>query len=258
MATPEEINGLLEELNPRIFGVNSRLVLEYVDFEELTEQDINANVMEPDMFNALVGNIRKNGQLESIPLVANEDGDERRQIVSGHHRIRSAREAGLKSGIVLRYKDLTKSEIRAKQLAHNSIAGKSDNQIVAEIFRRIDGLDLQMEAYIDTKSLMSVPDPVSFKPVDLDPMAHAKTVTIVFLPTQATDFRTAMDLLTSKPDAVYVANREAFEGFKDAVHQTRKDLDIHSIPSAVAEMSRMVISALSARNAIEVEQNGQE
>ena len=116
------IEPLLAEVNERVFGPDSRLCLEYVEFDDLAEQDINANVMPPDMFNALTGNIKRAGVLESIPLVANTKGDETRRIVSGHHRIRCARDAGVKSGIVLRYRDLTQAEMHAYQLAHISIA----------------------------------------------------------------------------------------------------------------------------------------
>lgn len=241
MATREEINALLEEVNARVFGANGRMGFEFAKFDELREQDVNANVMPPGMFSALVGNIRKNGVLESVPLVANREGSDVVEVVSGHHRIRSAREAGVKEGIVLRCKDLSAGELRAKQLAHNNIAGKSDPEIVAEIFAQINAMDLKIEAYVDPEILGEVPEPVGFKPIDLDPLAHARTMTIVFLPTQATDFRKAIDLLKQKPDMVYVAHSEAFDGFRDALHRVRRELDVHAVPSAIAEMARIVI-----------------
>lgn len=241
----KKLAGMLDELNELVFGKDSRLALYYVeDWDDLREQDLNANVMTPEMFNALVTNIQKNAYLESLPLVANAKGREQKEIVSGHHRIRAARNAGIQGGLVLWYKDLTKDEIRAKQLAHNSISGTSDPEIVAEIFNSIQDLELQMEAFIDPSIVDSVPDPVSFPLVDIDPLADAKVVTIVFLPTQAENFDSAIDLLGPDTDEVYLAAVDAFEGFKTAVNRVRQDLNIHSVPTAVAHMAEIAISYL--------------
>ena len=125
------INEMLSKVNVELFGKDGRIGLHFVELSDVREQDINANVMPAEMFNALVSNIEKHGALESVPLVANREGSEVLEIISGHHRIRSAREAGLAGTVVLRYCDLTAGEIRAKQLAHNSIQGTSDPQIVA-------------------------------------------------------------------------------------------------------------------------------
>lgn len=239
--SPKDIQGALALVNARVFGPDSRLVLEYVRFEDLREQDLNANAMPQEMFVALVGNIQRSGALESMPLVANRQGSDVLEVVSGHHRIRSARRAGITHGLVLRYKDLTLSEIRAKQLAHNSIAGTSDPQLVTELFNQIDGVDLQLEAFIDPKAIGKVPEAVSFKQIDIDPLVEAKTVTIVFLPTQVRDFERAIELLSDNPDEIYLAHREAFDGFRDAIQRMRKDLNTKAMPTALCEMARIAI-----------------
>ena len=244
-AQVEQINAQLDQLNPLLFGSNSRLKLKYVNFDDVREQDINANVMPAGMFNALKSNVQKNAALESIPLCATrEETPDRIEIVSGHHRIRAARAAGITSGVVLLYEGLTNSELRAKQLAHNSIAGNSDPEIVREIFSQIDDLGDRMESFIDPDAFASLPQAVKFDMVDVDPLADAKTVTVVFLPTQIRDFQTALDLLTSDPDVVYTANREIFDGFKDAVHKTREQLEIVSYPTALAAMARLAVERL--------------
>lgn len=241
----DTIAGMLDELNLLVYGGNSRLAFEFVELEKLHEQDINANVMPAEMFNALVTNMENQGVVESVPLIANREGSGKLEIVSGHHRIRAAREAGIKHMVVLRYRDLSASEIHAKQLAHNSIAGSSDAQVVKEIFERIATVDLQMEAFIDPKEMMAVPDAASFKPVDIDPLMNSKTVVLVFLDTQTTDFSEAMRLIAPDTDEVYVANKEAFDGFSDALRKVRATMKIKSIPTAVAEMSKIVSDAMN-------------
>lgn len=245
MTSQEELAPLLEKLNELVFGADSRMAIEFVAIDELREQDLNANVMPTEMFNALVSNIQKNEVLESLPLVATRKRSKVKEIVSGHHRIRAAREAGITHILVLCYHGLTDGEIRAKQLAHNSIQGDSDQEIVAAIFSKIRGMDNKLESYIDTKRLGKVPDTVRFKPIDIDPLMNSKTVTIVFLATQTEDFSRAMELLIPKPDEVYLAHQEAFDGFKTAVHRVRKELDVRSVPAAIAHMATIVTEYLN-------------
>jgi hypothetical protein len=245
-----QANALLEQLNPMIFGADSRLKLKYVNFEDVREQDINANVMPAGMFNALVSNVQKSAQLESVPLCATrEETPNVIEVVSGHHRIRAAKQAGVRGGVVLLYEGLTNSEIRAKQLAHNSISGNSDPEIVKEIFGQIEDLSDRLESFIDPNVFNELPKAMKFDMVDVDPLADAKTVTIVFLPTQVKDFQTALDVLTSDPDIVYVAHREAFDAFRDAVHRTREEMEIVSYPTALAAMARLAVERLAQMRA---------
>lgn len=69
----------------------------------LREQDVNARMMPPEMFRQLVANIRRRGTLESMPFCAwvAEPAPAHVEIVSGHHRARAAKEAGLQEIAVL-------------------------------------------------------------------------------------------------------------------------------------------------------------
>lgn len=242
----DEINALLGQLNPMVFGPASKLRLEYVNYADCREQDINANVMPTGMFNQLVANIRRSGFPETIPLMATRvESPEAIEIVSGHHRTRAAMQAGLEGGLAFVYRGLTNSEIRAKQLGHNSINGTSDPEIVREIFSQIVDIEDRIESYIDPNAFSDIPEAVPFEMVDIDPLADAKTVTVVFLPTQASDFATAVDLLSSQPDLVYVAHRESFDAFRQAVNQTKESLEIVSTPTALAAMARLALERLA-------------
>lgn len=246
LETQRQVNEMLATLNRMIFGEHGKLRLQYVLFENVREQDINANVMPVEMFNQLVANVSKVGALESLPLMASRvETPEVIEVVSGHHRTRAGKQAGLEGSVVLLYEGLTNAELRAKQLAHNSIQGRSDPEIVRQIFAQIDSIPDQIESYIDPNQFAEIPEAVPFQMVDIDPLADAKTFTMVFLPTQAQDFSTAVDLLSSKPDVVYVAHREAFDQFKSAVQETRRDLDVVSVPTAIAAMARLALERLA-------------
>ena len=69
------------------------LVIAKVKLTDFREQDINARIMKTEMQKQLTDNIKKRGQLESLPFCALIDG--KIEIISGHHRIRSAKDSGV-------------------------------------------------------------------------------------------------------------------------------------------------------------------
>ena len=83
-----------------VADMGSGLVIAKVKLTDFREQDINARIMKTEMQKQLTDNIKKRGQLESLPFCALIDG--KIEIISGHHRIRSAKDSGVlfKSGIM--------------------------------------------------------------------------------------------------------------------------------------------------------------
>ena len=77
-----------------IYDMGTELYIAKVQLADLKEQDINARIMKNEMQDQLTANIKNRGQLESLPLIALMG--EKLEIISGHHRVKSAREAGLK------------------------------------------------------------------------------------------------------------------------------------------------------------------
>jgi ParB-like chromosome segregation protein Spo0J len=239
-----QMEAIVAQLNDAAFGSDSKLRFAWVRFAELREQDVNANVMPTGMFNALVGNLRKNKAIEGVPLCAVREGGTAMEIVSGHHRVRAAMQAGITEGLVLCYYGITRSELIAKQLSHNSIQGNSDPEIVKRLYEAIESLPEKMESFIDPSLWESLPDPTRFEQVDVDLFADAKTVTVLFLPVQAQDFQKALDLLSKDDDVVYLAHRAQFDSFRDAVHEVRKEMEIYAYPTAIAQMAALALERL--------------
>ncbi len=77
-----------------IYDMGSGLVIAKVPLDKVKEQDINARIMKNEMQDQLTANIKKRGQLESLPLFVLGDG--KLEIISGHHRVKSARAAEMK------------------------------------------------------------------------------------------------------------------------------------------------------------------
>lgn len=137
----------------KITEIGEKLWLAKVSIDELHEQDINPNSMSNSMFNQLTQNIKKRGTLEQLPYCA--ETKKGIEIIGGHHRIRSARKAGLKTiYILLDCSKLTRDDIVAKQLAHNNINGMVDPQLTLRLFMNIQDADAKIESYVDTKELL--------------------------------------------------------------------------------------------------------
>lgn len=165
-----------------IADLGSGVLLCKIDISLLREQTLNAQMMKPEMFRQLTENIKKRGDLvESLPFCVLTDKVE---MVSGHHRLRAAKEAGLKEiYILLDVSGLSRSSIAAKQLAHNAINGFSDPSMLKEIAKMITDVDDMIESFIG-KDVIG--EPMAELEKLLSPMIDFdwKQIQFVFLPHQ--------------------------------------------------------------------------
>ena len=75
-----------------------------------------------------------------------------------HHRVRAATAASISEMFVLvDVTGLSRSQIAAKQLAHNSIEGQDNEQLLAEIYRQIEDAESKLEAFVDQKLDVELP-----------------------------------------------------------------------------------------------------
>lgn len=135
----------------------SKWKLATIDIGLIDEAELNANQMSEQAFNRLVANIKQSGGLSSaIGCYRKEDG--RFVIISGHHRYRAC--------VKLRYKevpviyadenDLTKDEIIALQLSHNSLHGDDNKGILKRLFEEIQSVDFKEFAHIDVNEIKDI------------------------------------------------------------------------------------------------------
>ena len=96
-----------------VADMGSGLVIAKVKLTDFREQDINARIMKTEMQKQLTDNIKKRGQLESLPFCALIDG--KIEIISGHHRIRSAKDSGVLTElfVILDTTGLRRSQVAA-------------------------------------------------------------------------------------------------------------------------------------------------
>ena len=214
--------------------------------DALREQDRNARVMSAPKFERLVENVRKEKGLESLPLCllqTNQGGNEELAIISGHHRCRAARAAGLTEIFVLVIeRELSRDEVVAKQLAHNALAGEDDPQVLAQLYAEIESIDAKLESGI-------LDDELTFdiKSVPVDEVALAaehELLFVMFLPRQYARFEQALAAL--EPSAqVLLADYADFDRFKEAAQKVAKRDNVRNTAAILARMTDAVLERYS-------------
>ena len=238
----EEGKTMAEEQSKKyemIYDMGSGLIIAKVPLDKVKEQDINARIMKNEMQDQLTANIKNRGQLESLPffcLVENQI-----EIISGHHRVKSARAAGMKEIIaILDVSGLTRSKIAAKQLAHNAISGFDDDSTLREIVKMIDDVDDMIESFI-SKDILEEPleeyDKMASPAIEFD----FKTVVFSFLPHQIKDLDALIkNLETAAPEIIGVATYEQCKEFTETLSKYQKFSDIRNVGAAIHSMVQSV------------------
>lgn len=223
-----------------IHRIDDSLVIAKVKVKDLREQDLNARYMPTEMFQQFSKNIKKRGALEALPYCClTSNGIE---IISGHHTIRAFIKAkiGEEIYILLETKPLSRGEIQAKQLAHNSISGLDDPAILKQIYLGIDDAELRLTAFIDENKL-ELPEPANLQITSLSTGLDMRNVKIWFLPYQLEDFTKLTELLEGNEDKLFVAPMKHWPKFREAVNTVMQKEDILSIGTAVARITEIIL-----------------
>lgn len=225
--------------------VGPGLFIELVSPEDLFEQDINAQVMDPAQEERLVANVAKRGQLESVPYCHRPNDEGKRWIISGHHRARAARRAKLaRIPILLDVLPMTRSELRAKQIAHNAIVGSSDPEILRHMLGEIDDPDDLLATGLDESYL----DGATVASAALITPAVAlewRTVSLVFLPAQLADLKALVASIEGGQEIVGAAPLPLYQPFAEALGKFARIKDIRNMATAVAVLTRTALEQIA-------------
>jgi len=214
----------------------------------LVEQDKNAHMMPIQMRQSLAANIRRDGHLESLPLTHRKD--EVFEIISGHHRVLAAKDAGQSHVDALAYlNELPKGTVRSKQLAHNSHVGSDDAQMLRELYLEIDDPDERLATFLDPEKLQinMTTQPIAIEDVRVPFDWHY--VAFAFLPYQRDAFDLLCSRITSRDDTICVMPEELFAAFGAAAKRVGLTDDIRNVGTVVARMVEIVNDHLDQQEA---------
>jgi len=204
--------------------------------QAVREQEKNARVQAHTTFTGLTRNIKTRGALESLPFV-HRDGDTF-WLISGHHRVRAAIAAELPSIIVLADpRPMTRSELVAKQIAHNALQGRDDPGMLLQLVSEIQDVGAMLEASINVDDLRKLTQ-VNAQVPDIKADFDWKTLVFAFLPTQLKDLEALCDEVKGQ-DVIGVVDRAVFEQFVTTMRKLGRKEDIRSIGALVYRMMKI-------------------
>lgn len=230
-------------------GMEVRLV----SIADLREQELNARVMQPAQFERLSENIRTRGALESLPYCWQPPDGGHEEIVSGHHRVRAARAAGLQEiPVLVDTLAMSRSQITAKQIAHNQLAGYDDQALLKELTKQIQTVDDWLETGLPEEFLPAVGNDDTLL---LTPHAEFdwRTVTLTFLPHQLESFKELISEMVGQQDLVAVSPVEQFEPFCKALAEYSRIKSVKSAGTAVALLTEVAQQEIAAHTAPNLE-----
>lgn len=226
----------------RLAVLGDGLAVWRVHHDLIREQDKNARVMTPAIFDRLAKNIARERRLESLPFAriwVNPAGNAEFLIISGHHRVRAARKAGLvKIPLLVHEGDMTFAEMRAKQLSHNALAGQDNPQVLAELYKEIE----DVEARLATGLAADLEVPVDSEALKVDELGvdlGFEQVEILFLPAEFLRFEQALASLASDCH-VYATAYEQWDRFKALGRKSSKAFDVRNIGAIMARLLDVV------------------
>ena len=209
-----------------------------VPVELLREQDKNARVMDNDKFDRLAENIKRDGRLESLPLCVlknNVAGNQEFHIISGHHRIRAAKKAGvLNIPCLVIEREMTKDEIISKQLSHNSLSGHDDLSVLKDLYDEMEDIEFKISSGIKDEDL-KISD-VSVKIDDVMVDLKFELINILFLDSQTKKLESIMDFI-DKEASIKIVDKTDFDRFAE---QARKIAGRENIVNMAAIFSKML------------------
>ncbi len=218
MAKKQKIKEVAEAANqlPEILIVSPK---------ECIGQEKNARYFMPEVFQQLVDNIKKDGRLESTPLVY-RDKDKLR-IISGHHRIEAAIQAGLEKIVVMVIQPKDKNEIISKQLSHNALVGTDDKMIIKELFQAITDMNDKIASGISSDVNKINYASLNFR------IGTFKEFIIMFIPSEVNRYDEILDEVIKysgmKPSSeVRIAPIEYYDKFADTIRKVKKINNIKS------------------------------
>src|SRR3989475_974076 len=226
----------------RILELGNGLELWKVHASTLREQDVNARSMTKEMLERLTLTIGRDRRLESMPFVAKTGRG--LEIISGHHRVRAATAASISEMFVLvDVTGLSRSQIAAKQLAHNAIEGQDNEQLLAEIYRQIEDAESKLEAFVDQKLDIELPK-VKIEGLDIE--MDFKTVLLIFLPRVKERLDRALEYLRSsgqRLDGVYIAAESDDAPLERAVRKINEEYDVRVVADIIGKLADLALEA---------------
>lgn len=217
---------------------------EKVDVNLIDEAEDNANRMTDEEFEALCDNIGVSG-LSSVPCCYRRENG-RFVMISGHHRLRACKKLHYKTiGILYAEEnELTRDEIIAIQLSHNSLHGEDDKNILKKLFAQIQSVDFKKFAHINMEEIK----PVSSEGLSLFAMKENYTISIILYNNSVENVEDLIGDIreaSKQSDMVLLADQEPNEElYLSLIKAVRNEFHIKSTNVAFSKILELAAKAM--------------
>jgi len=247
----EEIREVLNLLNEKLAGLFP-YSLELAAPGDLKLLEKNARYMKAEQFQSLVENIKKDGNLSSLPLCYREQ-DGRLRVLSGNHRVQAGRQAGVEQILVMVVADEKDVDERlAIQLSHNAIAGQDDLVILKELWESISNVQSKLYAGLDSDTVKALQG-IQFAAISEQRLQY-KLVNFLFLPEEigSLDELLKETAVAFASDVVYLANLNTYNTFFDLVVKIKKKCMIKNSAAAFLKLMELAEIGMEQMKQVEV------
>ena len=251
----EEIREVLNLLNEKLAGLFPYR-LEMVTPGELKLLEKNARYMKAEQFQSLVENIKKDGNLSSLPLCYREK-DGKLRVLSGNHRVQAGRQAGVEQIMVMVVGDEKDSDERlAIQLSHNAIAGQDDLVILKDLWESIKDVQAKVYAGLDSDTVKALQG-IQFAAIAEQRLQY-KIVTFTFLGHEVENLDELMKAIAVAfaSDVVYLATLEAYAPLYELMLKIKKHCLIKNTTAAFMKYNELALIGYDQMVKVESEQGG--
>lgn len=246
----ENVNDRLKAISAQLYG--DKLELRVVNPRELSTLKRNARYMAKPMFDQLTQNIRKDGQVESVPLVHTLKESGKMEIISGNHRVQAAIEAGINQIVVLAFPhELERGMKLAKQLSHNALAGQADQQLLVSLWSEIDDIEQKLYAGLDSVQLGELTK-VNFSGFGPEQIATTQ-IALWFVPEEVEQFERLMEHMEAlvNKDTIYLVPLSHYDRLFKLLVEKKKTSNIKNVSVAFMELVSQLEKMVEADKARE-------
>lgn len=217
--------------------MNNKWKVKEVNVKDIEETEVNANRMSKKDFAKLVKNIKESG-LSSMIACYRREKDGKYVIISGNHRYRACVQIGYDKLNILYAdeKELSRDEIIALQLSHNSLHGEDNKGILKRLFDEIESIDYKEFAHISVDDIKQE-DMFS---VSIVPVSEHYKVSLVLYKSDIEHLEELLEIIKEEKkqnDIVILADGDNTEAkFLEAISKVKKDYGIKSTSVAFSKI----------------------
>lgn len=239
----QALDALVDQLNAGL-GEITPYKLAVVAPHELRPAERNARYMTRRQMTVLSANVRKDKNLQSVPFCWRR-ADGSFVIVSGHHRVEAAADAGVEAILIL-YTDASMSEPEriAAQLAHNAIVGQDNPTVLLDLWARIDDLRLKVYTGLDDALLQTM------RPVEVKRLSEShllfEEIALTFVSAEIAQIEETLKRLAGLKRRRWVADAQDFDRFFDTLLTFKEAANVFNTSTAIKAMTEIAQEWIAA------------